>query len=335
MSITLSAHTGQPTGQPSEQVDVIIAAWNRADTIERAIRSVMSEPQVHRVYVIDDASTDATAARARAIPAPPGRLEVLQLPRNSGPSAARNLALSRSRAPWIAILDGDDLMLPGRLGHLLAQSEGWDMVADDMLQVREGSPIEAGRRLLDVDASWPEQITLEQFVRGNMHDPSRIRREMGFLKPIIRRSFLEAQGLAYDTSLRLGEDYILYASALAAGAQFRITRSAGYVSMMRGDSLSARHSRADLEELLRCARSLSKRPGLTSIERKVLRQHADDVEKKVTWLATIDAVKARRPDTLLATLVRAPRSAPHVVKLLLHEAQHRLATATSTRLATR
>jgi succinoglycan biosynthesis protein ExoU len=132
-----------------------------------------------------------------------------------------------------------------------------------------------------------------------------------------------------------GEDYILYATALAAGARFRITSTAGYVSMMRGDSLSARHSRTDLEELLRCARNLGLRPGLTSIERKALRQHADDVEKKVAWLATIDAVKARRPDVLLATLARAPGAAPHVARQLLNEAQNRLAIATGARLAAR
>jgi succinoglycan biosynthesis protein ExoU len=332
MTATTFSHQGE---QPANQVDVIIAAWNRASTIERAIRSVIFEPEVHRVYVIDDASTDGTAARALTVHAPPGRLEIVRLEQNSGPSIARNTALSLSPAPWVAILDGDDLMLPGRLSQLLAHSEGWDMVADDMLQEPEGLPKQTGHRLLEVDDSWPQQITLEQFVRGNINDPARMRREMGFLKPIMRRSFLDAHSLVYEPALRLGEDYILYATALAAGARFRITSTAGYVSMMRGDSLSARHSRTDLEELLRCARNLGLRPGLTSIERKALRQHADDVEKKVAWLATIDAVKARRPDVLLATLARAPRAAPHVARQLLNEAQNRLAIATGARLAAR
>jgi succinoglycan biosynthesis protein ExoU len=280
---------------------------------------------VGRVYVVDDASTDDTANRAAAVPAPPGRVEVLRMARNLGPSAARNLALSYSRAPWVAVLDGDDLMLPGRLGHLLSHAGQWDLVADDILQVQEGSPLQTGRPLLGVDYSWPEQVTLEQFVRSNIHDPARIRREMGFLKPIMRRAFLDRHGLFYDPGLRLGEDYILYATALAAGARFRIVDRPGYVSVMRSTSLSARHSQADLEALLRADLTLGRRPGLSRPERFALRRHAADVEKKVVWLRTIDAVKARRPDTLLATLAAAPRTVPHIAGCLLREAWHRFA----------
>jgi succinoglycan biosynthesis protein ExoU len=313
-----------PAATATPCVDVIIAAWNRADTIERAVQSTASEPCVRRVYVIDDASTDDTAARAAAVPAPPGRVEVFRMAQNGGPSAARNLALRHSTAPWVAMLDGDDLMLPGRLKHLVARSDGWDMVADDILQVPEGSPLHAGRRLLAVDATWPEQVTLAQFVLGNIHDPARMRREMGFLKPIMRRSFLDARGLAYDPALRLGEDYILYATALAAGARFRILEQPGYVSMMRGNSLSAKHSRADLEALLHADRTLARHPGLSRAERTALHRHAGDIERKIAWLRTIEAVKARRPATLLATLAAAPHAIPHVASLLMQQARQRL-----------
>src|SRR5262249_38354620 len=92
-------------------VDVIIAAWNRADTIERAIRSVAEEDAVRAVIVVDDASADDTFRRASALCAEFPKLTVLRQPRNGGPSAARNAAFNMARADWVTILDGDDYML--------------------------------------------------------------------------------------------------------------------------------------------------------------------------------------------------------------------------------
>jgi len=46
-------------------VDVIIAAWNREDTIGRAVASALAEPEVLSVVVVDDGSKDETAKRAR------------------------------------------------------------------------------------------------------------------------------------------------------------------------------------------------------------------------------------------------------------------------------
>ncbi len=43
-------------------VDVLIAVWNDARTIERAVRSALSDAYVNHVIVIDDASTDDTAS---------------------------------------------------------------------------------------------------------------------------------------------------------------------------------------------------------------------------------------------------------------------------------
>ena len=117
-------------------VDVIIAARNRSDTIERAILSALTEPQVRYVIVVDDGSTDDTSARARQCNANSGRVIVERLRSNLGPSAARNVALRISTAPWVTILDGDDYLLSGRIGALLSKADDWDFVADDLLQAR-------------------------------------------------------------------------------------------------------------------------------------------------------------------------------------------------------
>src|SRR4051794_40447953 len=66
-------------------VDVIIAAWNRSDTIERAMLSVLAEPEVRHIIVVDDGSSDDTADRARQCGAKDDRVIVERLPSSLGP----------------------------------------------------------------------------------------------------------------------------------------------------------------------------------------------------------------------------------------------------------
>ena len=97
-------------------VDVLIAVWNDARTIERAIRSALSDAYVNHVIVIDDASTDHTSSVVASLQEQAGgRLIFRRLEQNGGPAVARNRGLDVATAPWVAILDGDDYFLPGRM----------------------------------------------------------------------------------------------------------------------------------------------------------------------------------------------------------------------------
>ena len=77
-------------------------------------------------------------------------------------------------------------------------------------------------------------------------DAKRARSELGYLQPVIRRAFMMREGLRSDATVRLGEDFLLYATARARGARFRIVDSAGYVAVARPDSLSHSHTAQDL-----------------------------------------------------------------------------------------
>jgi succinoglycan biosynthesis protein ExoU len=287
-------------------VDVVIAAWNRADTIERAIRSALAEPEVGKVIVVDDASADDTAARAERIGVETNRVIVSRLPSNAGPSAARNKALELSSAPWIAILDGDDFFLPGRIGKLLHGADDLDFVADDVLQIEEAlvgkaEPAPALGKAL----SGPSQLDFRSFVLGNISRRGALRRELGFLKPLMRRSFLDLHGLRYDRTLRLGEDYAFYARALALGARFLMTPARGYVSVVRSNSLSGRHTKEDLERLRDVDLKLSAMTNLSDADRRALRRHYRSIDAKVQWLGMIEAFKSRNPAHFLPPLTRS------------------------------
>jgi succinoglycan biosynthesis protein ExoU len=306
-------------------VDVIIAARDRSDTIERAVKSALSQPNVRTVIVIDDGSTDDTAAVASRCDLNDDRLIVRSLPENRGPSAARNTALDISTAPWICVLDGDDYLLPGRIAKLLAAAADRDFVADDVLQVHEQRiQYEAPVPVLFGGSFEPRLLDLLAFVRGNIRPHGVDRREFGFLKPLIRRAFIDRHRLRYDESLRLGEDYAFYARALSLGARFLVVPAAGYVSVVRPDSLSARHSRQDLERLRDSDTALLAWPHLSAEERCALREHRESIDCRVQWLVVIEAVKSRDYPRFVGAFLRSMRISIYLVRRLVEEVDRRM-----------
>jgi succinoglycan biosynthesis protein ExoU len=305
---------------------VIVAAWRAADTIGRAVASALAQPETAEVIVIDDASGDAgaTLSAARAADDGSGRLNVIELATNGGPARARNAAVTASQAQWLCVLDSDDYLEPGRLAALLKDADGHDFVADDLIQVIAGADRSTGRPMWFVDNPAARDISLAFFVSTNIPRASRYRRELGFLKPLMRRSFLDRHALRYDEAMRLGEDYDLYVRALAAGARFRLIPAAGYVSVMRGDSLSARHGRNDLAALEAADQRLLATARLSPEEQRIVRAHAFSTRKKIAWIDFIENLKAKRLAAAAGLVLRDPRLAPSLASGLGKIAARRL-----------
>lgn len=89
--------------ESSPFVSVIIPAYNAGAFIERCISAVLASAYPsYEVIVVDDASTDDTAEKARRLGA-----EVIQFTERSGPSAARNYAVSKAAGEIIFFVDSD------------------------------------------------------------------------------------------------------------------------------------------------------------------------------------------------------------------------------------
>ena len=70
------------------------------------------------MFVVDDASTDNTAAVMAAVQ--DERVRFIQLEQNSGGTRPRNEGIERSRGEFIALLDSDDEWVPEKLEKQLA-----------------------------------------------------------------------------------------------------------------------------------------------------------------------------------------------------------------------
>lgn len=309
---------GPPPGlAEARSVTVVIAAWRAAATIGRAVASALAQPEAAEVIVVDDASADgdATLSAARAADDGSGRLTVIALARNAGPAAARNAAIAASCAPWICVLDSDDFMQPGRLGALLQLTGGGhDLIADDLLQNPEGQPLTAGKLLWFRENAVPFEVSFRAFVESNVTKASRLRREMGFLKPLMRRAFLEKHALAYDETMRLGEDYDLYARALSLGARMRLVPWTGYVSVMRGNSLSLNHGRSELAALEASDDRLLASGRLSRSDIETVKRHRFSTRSRIAWIDFMAALKAARPDKALGVLLKDVRQMPYLAQ---------------------
>ena len=96
--------------QPIE-VCVIIPAYNRVNTISRAIDSVLAQTRPPKeIIVVDDGSTDATSEAVKMY-----ENVILLRQKNMGVSAARNNGVMMAESEWIAFLDSDDVWMPQKL----------------------------------------------------------------------------------------------------------------------------------------------------------------------------------------------------------------------------
>ncbi|MGE5218535.1 MAG: glycosyltransferase [Chloroflexota bacterium] len=93
-------------------VSVIIATYNRATLLHATIESIFNQRfKNFELIVVDDGSTDNTTEVVTGY----GQRLRYYRQENRGPSAARNLGVSHSRASWISIQDSDDLCAPNHL----------------------------------------------------------------------------------------------------------------------------------------------------------------------------------------------------------------------------
>ena len=117
---------------PKAKVAVVVSLFNYADRIEAALDSVANQTQPElELIVVDDASSDASAAVVRAWMQtriatgahPFVRLQLLRHGRNTGLAAARNTAFTAAQSPWCFVLDADNALYPDAVRACLAVAQ--------------------------------------------------------------------------------------------------------------------------------------------------------------------------------------------------------------------
>lgn len=190
---------GRKEFQIKGKVSVLIPLYNRASFIEETVRSVMNQDYPDtELIVVDDGSTDGSDSLVESY-ARQGRLTLLRHPgrENRGQSAALNLALDHASGEYVAILDSDDLFLPGKLSAQVAYLQSHPEVG---LVYGNGEGVDAqGRHLYEINYDNQQELS----------DPNRVLLDCYFLLPqnsLVRRSVYDQVG-GFDETLRSGQDH--------------------------------------------------------------------------------------------------------------------------------
>ena len=179
------------------EVSVVIPTRDRSRLLALTLRSALWQRGVDlEVVVVDDGSTDDTAAMVAALADP--RLRLLRHDHPQGVSAARNRGIAEAGGAWVAFLDDDDLWAPDKLARQLeaAHQTGrtWvytgEVSMDERLRILDGRP-----------PAPPEQV-LERLVRHNAVPA-------GASNVVVQADTLARAG-AFDTRLRNNEDWDLW-----------------------------------------------------------------------------------------------------------------------------
>ncbi len=218
-------------------VSIIIPAYNVSTYIGEALDSVfIQDYSAYEVIVINDGSTD-TPELEKVLEPNRHRINYIQQ-ENRGIAAARNAAMRIARGNYIALLDADDVWMPGKLsGQMKFLQEGnFDMVYCNALLIG--------------DAPWPDGTTFMD--RSPSHGPVNLYSLLDLKVTVIvstvimRKDLVQQVGSFDEEDRHLTEDYDLWLRLAQAGARIGYERKVLAKYRYRADSISA--SRNKLHE---------------------------------------------------------------------------------------
>jgi glycosyltransferase involved in cell wall biosynthesis len=197
-------------------------AYNAARWIDETLHTVLGQTRPpDEIIVVDDGSTDDTAARARVH----GVTVVGQ--RNGGPAAAYNRAFDLATSEYVAMCPADDLWHPRKLewqAEILAEDPAVDVVCGGAryFGLRTGEhprPIRAGRQ--------ERPVFLRAMYAANL---------VAAPTAVVRRALHQRLG-RFDEALP-SEDYEFWLRALRHGAVFHFDARTVVELREHGDNVS-------------------------------------------------------------------------------------------------
>lgn len=236
---------------PNPDISFIVPAHNVERYIEATIEAALAQERVSvEIVIVDDASSDETLNVAERLAEQDPRVHILRQVHKSGPSLTRNRGIEAASGDWIAPLDADDLITPNRSRQLIdrAQQSGCDVIADNLMCFLDDDPNVRWPFLPAPASPFQIEIALSDYLMRNrlLHSDQ----NLGYLKPIFRRGFLDQYRIRYDETLRIGEDFDFCLRCLAHDARYILTTEPNYLYRIRGNSLSRQLAPADLHRML-------------------------------------------------------------------------------------
>lgn len=223
-------------------ISVIIPVYNEQAAILGCLQSVAAQRgAAFEVLVVDNASTDDTAAVVAEFCAGDERFRLLSCP-EKGVSHARNHGIQNARGTHLYFLDADDALAGGALGALAACAGGGaDMVMHNVLVRQNG-----GEETQD-DPAAPDTLARGAAQIGALFYAKMPRYLTHNVFKLYRREFLQQQGIRFDTGYSLGEDLLFNLQVFQKAGAVQYLGKTLYIHQLHGRGLNLSR-RADMVE---------------------------------------------------------------------------------------
>jgi len=202
------------------KVSIITTVYQAEKDLPRLLDSMVTQ-QSHDLefFLIDNGSTDGSAAICAKYASRDSRFKILTLDKNIGYIAARNLGLDSVNADYVGFCDSDDYLEPGgydkaieaiRVTECDFYIAGWNVWNGDCC-CRVLPPFKFGLH----DKTSLQENLLPQFF-GSL--PNRPMMQAFMWKQLIRKSLISNANLKFIESLKPCED-IVFNAAIACSAE--------------------------------------------------------------------------------------------------------------------
>lgn len=184
--------------------DVALCTYNDSKTLARVIESVIHQENLGKLYIVDDFSNDDTVGILKKYEVNP-QIVIIRNQRNIGLAASLNIIISASQQKYLARIDADDEMLPGRLAVQL----------DFLQKNQEFVVVGSNAEIIKLRAK-----TLTNVPIGPARVSHKLDRHNCILHPTVmmNREVINTIG-GYDTSFKRCQDYALWLRLLTLGYQ--------------------------------------------------------------------------------------------------------------------
>lgn len=250
-------------------LSVIMPVFNAAKTLRKAVDSVLSQQVELELLLVDDGSTDGSAAMAEKIAAQDARVLALNQS-NKGICAARNAGLKQAKGTYVTFCDDDDEVLPGAYAHLLALAEtsGAQIVRGEYRLLRQHPDGSVSELLHGVKSSCTLQQGYGAFLRAS--GPQFV------WNALYRRDAL--RGVWFDERCRSGlEDFLFNAELYAVVDCAVFDPQPVYCHTERTDSASRSWSANAMRERLQAV------PLWLAAEYRAVCRHEQGVRRQRLW----------------------------------------------------
>jgi glycosyltransferase involved in cell wall biosynthesis len=190
------------------KISVVFPVGNREAYLSEAIESVLAQSfGDFEFLIIEDGVQSPVESLIRSYR--DERIRIITFPMNLGISTARNAGLNVASAPYIALMDSDDVALPERFGRQYA----W-MESHPELTVCGSNAIKLFSDGQRFPMRYPEsdgQIKSRLFfVDGAILNPT----------SMFRTEFVRTNGVQYDANYPRDQDHRFFVEMMRKGAQF-------------------------------------------------------------------------------------------------------------------